>query len=193
MKTDIMKVEGQTGLTATGWDLKGVNESQWNEAGEILVKVDQARQWWLGDWWNACQWGDGKAACERIGVNYENSTMCGKVSRAFEIGRRRPNLSFSHHKEVTFIDDPTMQDKLLDWAESERASVKALRERVNNHLSLTRTARRIIERTEEAKIELTQTLSDARELLGNEKYDQWFQAEIATQPHYQLAVEIGIL
>ena len=31
--------------------------------------------------------------------------------------RRRGNLRFSHHQEVAYIEDPVMQDKLLDWAE----------------------------------------------------------------------------
>ena len=32
------------------------------------------------------------------------------------------NLSFSHHYEVRPIEDESMQDKLLDWAESENAT-----------------------------------------------------------------------
>ena len=99
-KSPIMKVEGQTGLTTIGWDLTNINEDQWNDAGEILVKIDQARQWWLGDWWNACAWGDGKAACERIGVNYQTASNCGDVSKSIQLSRRRVNLSFSHHYEV---------------------------------------------------------------------------------------------
>ena len=193
-KSTIMKViQGQTGLTATGWDLANINESQWNEAGEILVKIDQARQWWLGDWWNACAWGDGKVACERIGVNPETASNCGKVSRAFEFPRRHGNLTFSHHQAVTYIEDTTMQDKLLDWAEEKKSTVKAVRERVNTLLTCTRKALEMKTRIDESKIQLYQSLSDVRERIGDEKYEQWFQARIASQPHYHLAVEMGIL
>ena len=124
---EVIKVEGQTGLTATGWDLANINEDQWNEAGAILVKIDQARQWWLGDWWNACAWGDGKDACEGLGINYQTARNCGDVSKTIQLYRRRDNLTFSHHAEVCPIEDEPMQDKLLDWAESEKATVKALR------------------------------------------------------------------
>lgn len=81
----------------------------------------------MGDWWNVCQWGDGKAACERLGVNYENARVCGHVSEQIRLLRRRNNLSFSHHREVCPIDDKTMQDKFLDWAEKEKATVEAFR------------------------------------------------------------------
>lgn len=133
---ELIKVEGQTGLTATGWDLANINEDQWNDAGNLLVRLDQARQWWLGDWWNACQWGDGKDACEGLGINYENARVCGHVSATIELLRRRNNLTFSHHREVCPIDDPTMQDKLLDWAEAEKASVKGLRSKVQAYMAM---------------------------------------------------------
>ena len=192
-KSTIMKVEGQTGLTAIGWDLANINEDQWNEAGEILVKIDQARQWWLGDWWNACKWGDGKAACERIGVNYQTAVNCGNVSEKIQSNRRRLNLSFSHHAEVCPIEDESMQDNLLDWAETEKATVKALRKRVNTHVLCTRKAREGLARIEASKIYVSQQLSDVRDLIGDEKYEEWFVAEVATKPWFSLAREIGAI
>jgi len=136
MSKDLITVEGQKGLTAIGWALSKLTKEQWNSAGEMLVKLDQARQWWLGDWWNACKWGDGKEACERIGVNYENARVCGHVSEQIQLLRRRNNLSFSHHREVCPIEDTAMQDKLLDWAETEKATVRQLREKVQEYLSM---------------------------------------------------------
>jgi hypothetical protein len=103
-----------------------------------LVQVDQARQWWLGDWWNACQWGDGKEACEHIGVDYTTAADCGAVARMFEFARRRVKLTFSHHAEVCPIDDPSMQDKLLDWCldGERRRTVKELRQKVQAYLAM---------------------------------------------------------
>ena len=46
------------------------------------------------------------------------------------------NLSFSHHYEVRPIEDESMQDKLLDWAESENATVKALRSKVQAYMAM---------------------------------------------------------
>ena len=142
--TDLLtiKAEGLTikaALTATGWDLPTkLSEEDWKYAGGFLVKVDQARQWWLGDWWAACKWGDGQKACEEIGVEYDNARHCGKVATTFQMGRRRPNLSFSHHNEVAYIKDPAMQDKFLDWclAGEKRKTVRELREKVQAYLAI---------------------------------------------------------
>ena len=59
-------------LTATGWNLpEKLTEMEWRNAGCFLVTIDQARQWWLGDWWNACKWGDGKYfVCRRYPPPY---------------------------------------------------------------------------------------------------------------------------
>jgi hypothetical protein len=126
-------------LKSTGWNLPAnMTEADWRIAGAFLVQVDQARQWWLGDWWNACKWGEGKDACAEIGVNPEVAKHCGVVARNFEMVRRRTILTFSHHAEVCPIDDIEMQDKLLDWCltDDKRKTVKELREKVQAYLAM---------------------------------------------------------
>ena len=49
------------------------------------------------------------------------------VSEQIQLSRRRNNLTFSHHREVCPAEDEAMQDRLLDWAETEKATVKAFR------------------------------------------------------------------
>lgn len=131
-------------LTGTGWLLpEDLTEEQWDAAGDLLAKVEQSKQWWLGDWWNAGQqdgWGDGKEACERHEFNYETARKAGKVCSAFQLCRRRHNLTFSHHDEVCAIDDPAVQDRMLDWCEETTAdtgkprSTRDLREQVRAYL-----------------------------------------------------------
>ena len=100
----LVKIESpqiQTSLLSTGWNLPAqITEDDWKLAGSFLMQVNQARQWWLGDWWNACKWGDGKAACEEIGVDYQTATDCGWVASSFQISRRREILTFSHHRII---------------------------------------------------------------------------------------------
>ena len=95
----LVKIESPqitTSLMATGWDLPtAMTETDWKRAGSFLMQVNQARQWWLGDWWNACKWGDGKAACEEVGVDYQTARLCGHVSTNFELLRRRNKLRHS--------------------------------------------------------------------------------------------------
>jgi hypothetical protein len=140
MDNTLVKIESpqiQTSLTQTGWDLPtAMTETDWKQAGSFLMQVNQARQWWLGDWWNACKWGDGKAACKEVGIEYDTAKMCGQVSRSFKLCRRIHNLTFSHHREVCPIEDQVMQDQLLDWCLSgkKRKSVRDLREKVQKYL-----------------------------------------------------------
>jgi len=140
MDNTLVKIESPqitTSLTSTGWALPTVmSEADWKQAGSFLMQVNQARQWWLGDWWNACKWGDGKAACEEIGVDSETASDCGAIAKMFQNPRRRGNLTFSHYKELRPISDPAIQDKLLDWclSGSSRKSVRELREKVQGYL-----------------------------------------------------------
>lgn len=129
----------KTELMRTGWNLPiEMSEEDWKKAGSFLVDLDQAKQWWLGDWWNSCKWGDGQKACEELGVDYENARKCGSIAKVFKLLRRRNNLSFSHHQEVCSIKEIEMQDKLLNWCLSEpkRKTVKELREKVQSYLAM---------------------------------------------------------
>ena len=51
----------------------------------------------------------------------------------FENCRRRQNLSFSHHTEVCHIRNLIIQNRFLDWAEAENATVMALRAKVQGY------------------------------------------------------------
>jgi hypothetical protein len=85
-----------------------LTQEQWLDYGKFFPRLDQARQWWLGDWWNAgVQWGNGKAACEALGIDYDAARKCGSIAARMLLLRRRNNLPFSHHQEVYAIDDPT--------------------------------------------------------------------------------------
>jgi len=136
----LVKIESpqiQTSLLSTGWNLPAqITEDDWKQAGSFLMQVNQARQWWLGDWWNACKWGDGKAACEEVGVNHNLAEKCGVVAKNFKSFRRRKDLTFTHHQDVCTVDNTTIQDQLLDWCltGSKRKSVRELREKVQEYL-----------------------------------------------------------
>jgi hypothetical protein len=140
MNNTLVKIESpqiSTDLASTGWSLPTtMTESDWKQAGSFLMQVNQARQWWLGDWWNACRWGDGKSACAEIGVDYQTARKCGQVAKSFEFVRRRTLLTFGHHEAVCPIEDKEMQDKLLNWClvGTQRKSVRDLREKVQEFL-----------------------------------------------------------
>jgi uncharacterized protein DUF4326 len=114
---------------------------QWHNVGAVLQKVDEARQWWLGDWWNAgVKWGEGQRVCEELGLDYGSVRNAGRVAQAFTLSRRRDNLSFRHHTDVCSLDDPAVQDRFLLWCEEtiettgKPRSTRELREAIRSYL-----------------------------------------------------------
>src|SRR5262245_13592136 len=54
MLTDHIALTPAQGLSIRGWELPAtLSREQWRECGQALARMDEARQWWLGDWWNA--------------------------------------------------------------------------------------------------------------------------------------------
>lgn len=132
-------------LTATGWKLPALTEDQWRQCGEALGKVEQGKQWWIGDWWNALPHngaaGLGREACEAAEIEYQTAVDCSNVAKQFEDKRRRLTLSFKHHREVCAVPDNDSQDRLLDWCEEplrngdkKPRSTRELREAVQKYL-----------------------------------------------------------
>lgn len=169
---DLISVRGYSGITPTGWDLKVESEQQWITAGEVLKEIEKASQWWLGDWFNLCEWGDGREACDLIGIKYENARVCGHVARKFKLLRRRNNLSFSHHREVCRVKDNVTQDALLDWATGEKATVRELRYKVRDHLMIDVTPIREKMKIETAP-EIKEVLEKAAEIIQEKKDEIW--------------------
>jgi hypothetical protein len=133
-------------ITPVGWVLPpDLTEPQWQECGKLLQRIDGARQWWIGDWWNAgVKWGEGKTTCEALGPGFEYGTVrnCGSIAGKIELSRRRDNLTYGHHVEVCSLDDPAVQDRFLAWCEAPLAdggevkSIRALRLAIKEHLEM---------------------------------------------------------
>ena len=132
----------QPGLSAVGWQFEPtMTQEQWIEQGRHLARLETARQWILGDWWNAgVQWGEGEAVCEELGIKYQYAADCGWVAATLPFSLRKEILTFSHHKEVCTIDDPLVQDRFLAWAlepvdsTGKPRSIRALRQAVAEYL-----------------------------------------------------------
>jgi Domain of unknown function (DUF4326) len=114
---------------------------QWQQVGAALQRVDEARQWWIGDWWNAgVKWGEGQRVCEEIGLNYQTARIVGSVADRIKLFRRRNNLPFAHHQEVCVLTEAEVQDRFLLWCEEpieatgKPRSVRELREAIKSYL-----------------------------------------------------------
>jgi N6-adenosine-specific RNA methylase IME4 len=105
--------------TRVGWaPPKGMSFDDWLLCGQLFDEMEGAVQWWRGDWWiygAERKYGNGEDIAEKAGVNYQTIRNYGSVSQAFELSRRRDNLTFSHHAEVAALP-PADQDWWLDQA-----------------------------------------------------------------------------
>lgn len=106
---------------------------EWVEIGRRLCIGQQAVNWHIGDWWafGDHRYGErAKAAAEGIfGREFQTLANLASVCRKFESSRRREVLSFSHYAEVAALPERDAE-VLLDKAEAEHLSVRALRHEV---------------------------------------------------------------
>ena len=83
----------------------------------------------VGDWLNYgdAEYGEMYAqAAATTGLEYASLDHCKVVANSIEFGRRRPNLTWSHHHEVAGLE-PDEQDLWLERAEANGWTVKELR------------------------------------------------------------------
>jgi hypothetical protein len=120
-------------LTATSWlpetDL-GIRD--WADQGRRLGVVGRAAGWWIGDWlrYGNARFGERYARAARI-TGYDVQTLMNMVYVASHIPpeERREGLSWSHHAEVAPMEREE-RERWLDFAETERLSVRCLRDEI---------------------------------------------------------------
>jgi hypothetical protein len=106
----------------------------WKAIGARLGMHADAGCWWLGDWLAFGRSKYGRRYKEGIaltGLKYQTLRNYAVVARSFDPSRRRDNLSFQHHAEVSALSAAD-QDAWLDrsaqngWSKAElRAHVRA--------------------------------------------------------------------
>ena len=120
-------------LTATGWSAQvELDMRAWAEHGKRLGVVGRAAGWWIGDWlrYGNARFGERYARAARI-TGYDTQTLMNMVYVAsrFEPAERREALSWSHHAELAGIA-AAERERWLELAESQRMSVRCLRDEV---------------------------------------------------------------
>jgi len=91
--------------------------------------MTRCSQWWLGDWvrYGTRRWGEKYKEAARItGYDVHSLRNIAYVARQVESSRRRDDLTWSHHAEVSSLE-PIEQDRWLDLASAEKMSVLDLR------------------------------------------------------------------
>ena len=111
-------------------DLKeDLEYEEWVEIGEALTNQAKHIMWWLGDWWNYGDRKYGELASQALdfGIPYSTFSNASYVAKKIPVERRVPELSWTHHFEVAYIDDTKEIDKLLKEAYEKKYSVRDLR------------------------------------------------------------------
>ncbi len=117
-------------ITAVAWTPGGgMAVDDWIRTGQRLGAMTRCSQWWLGDWmrYGAGRWGEKYKEAARItGYDVHSLRNIAYVAGRVGVSRRRDNLTWSHHAEVSALV-PDEQDRWLDLAAREKMSVSDLR------------------------------------------------------------------
>ena len=111
-------------ITATGLTLdEGITPEVCIDIGKGLALMEGACQWCIGDWLKQTDRYLGgeagrRARCETVGLVYNTARSYVTVCESIEFARRRA-ISFEHHRGVSAIPDPDVQDAWLDEASRE--------------------------------------------------------------------------
>ena len=124
--------------------------AEWENYGDLLRRVDEAKQWAIGDWLvdGKRHYGDGlyKRAAEITGLDESTLRTFASIAGRFELLLRNNKLTYNHHKEAgsikqiaqdkkgkLYLSDKADKDtiaELLGKAEKQGWSVVQLREQV---------------------------------------------------------------
>lgn len=124
-------------LTPVAWRAElDLALEEWLESGRRLGLLGRNVAWWIGDWlrYGNHVYGERYVRAARI-TGYDAQTLMNMVYVAshFPPTRRRGSLSWSHHAEIAALE-PNEQDAWLDRAETERLSVRCLRQELRAQL-----------------------------------------------------------
>ena len=132
-KTHPAQQVGRTDSTtrpAVAWQPKrDLDKREWVVVGKRLGGISRCNQWWLGDWvrYGAQKWGEKYTHAAKItGYDPRSLANMASVSAAFDLSRRRDDLTWSHHVAVAALSDEE-QNLWLDRAAAEKLSVADLR------------------------------------------------------------------
>lgn len=138
---------GPSGMTQLTRD---ATFADWQACGEHLRGIERQIQFWIGDWVNYGRerWGEAAEqgiaseaevlAAEATGWKPETVEQYARVARQVAPDRRDPDLSYSHHREVSDLP-PAEQAAWLARAKGENLSRDGLRHAIRQERTQDRT------------------------------------------------------
>jgi hypothetical protein len=143
------KRESRATINDVSWRAaEDMSLSEWLEYGRRLGVMGRSAGWWIGDWltYGNHVFGERYVRASRI-TGYDAQTLMNMayVASRFDVSRRRGRLSWSHHAEIAAME-PEEQDHWLERAESDRLSVRCLREGIRRERLRAKAAEEAAER-----------------------------------------------
>jgi len=106
--------------------------TEWEALGTILQSVERAVQWWIGDWLLLGERDFDERAAQAVGdtgLQVETVKQYAWVAERVPPERRRPELTFTHHRAVAALES-LHQDAWLDRAVDEGLSATKLERQI---------------------------------------------------------------
>lgn len=111
-----------------------VTQKDWEAFGEMVVNINTAIQWIIGDWLAygiQREWGKTyEEAAQLTGYTVETLRDFVWVASSIDLSLRNDTLSFTHHRAVAHLP-PEQQVSFLETAAKERWSMRTLRSQVS--------------------------------------------------------------
>src|SRR5918997_4530970 len=148
-KGNLVKRGSRATINDVSWcAAEDMSFSEWLEYGRRLGVMGRSAGWWIGDWltYGNHAFGERYVRASRI-TGYDAQTLMNMayVASRFAVSRRRGKLSWSHHAEIAALE-PEEQDYWLERAETDRLSVRCLREGIRRERLRAKAAEEAAER-----------------------------------------------
>lgn len=123
---DVFEVRHGVELTPVGMKFpEALKEDQWNDIGDQVIRLENASNWIIGDWWafgqhqygNRKKWLAEQIAKRAQVKSFQTLRHMAVVCRSYQTCRRRHTVSFEMHRELLGLDE-VKQDKFLDLIEA---------------------------------------------------------------------------
>lgn len=117
----------------------GLPQEEWLRVGELLRRIENSVQWWIGDWAAYGERWYGEGFYQAVdGMDYADATVDNfrAVARAIPPGKRQEGVKWSVHAEVAPLyregraESEEAADEILKRAKTEGLSVRRTRDLV---------------------------------------------------------------
>lgn len=132
MENELQLRVGPYRTTFVGTEItRASTPDEWQSYGEILRRVDEAKQWAIGDWLvdGKTHYGDGLYKRAEGILEYDRASLKNlkSIAVSFEMSLRNDKLSWNHHKEVSSIKK-THRPEVGKWKVSDEPDTEKIQE-----------------------------------------------------------------